>query len=70
MIDRQTTIAGLADPDRAYRMLIDAHRGLSDEQSAALNARLVLILVYQLGDDTMLGEAIALARRSMAAAGT
>ena len=29
------------DPDRAYRSLIEAHRGLSDEESAAFNTRLV-----------------------------
>jgi len=51
----------LPDPDRAYRMLIDAHRGLSDEASAALNARLVLILANQLGE-AVLSAAIALAR--------
>jgi len=52
----------LPDPDRAYRALIDAHRGLGDEESAALNTRLVLILANQLGDQALLEEAIALAR--------
>jgi hypothetical protein len=52
----------LLDPDRAYRALIDAHRGLGDEESAALNTRLVLILANQLGDQALLDEAIALAR--------
>ena len=51
------------DPDRAYRALIDAHRGLSDAESAALNTRLVLILANQIGDQTLLEEAILLARR-------
>ncbi|HSP24514.1 MAG TPA: DUF2783 domain-containing protein [Saliniramus sp.] len=51
----------LPDPDRAYRALIDAHRGLSDEESAALNTRLVLILANQIGDQALLEEAIALA---------
>jgi len=51
----------LPDPDRAYRALIDAHRGLDDEESAALNTRLVLILANQLGDQALLEEAIALA---------
>jgi hypothetical protein len=46
------------DPDAAYRLLIDAHRGLSDEESAALNARLVLILANQVGDIQVLGEAV------------
>jgi hypothetical protein len=54
------------DPDRAYRALLDAHRGLSDEESAALNSHLVLILANHIGDHTVLQEAIALAKKSMA----
>lgn len=53
------------DPDRAYRVLIEAHRGLSDEESAALNSSLVLILANHIGDQTVLQEALALATRSM-----
>jgi hypothetical protein len=56
------------DPDRAYRALIEAHRGLSDEDSAALNSRLVLILANHIGDYDVLREALALARWSMPAA--
>lgn len=52
----------LPDPDRAYRALIDAHRGLDEEASATLNTRLVLILANHIGDETVLEEAIALAR--------
>jgi hypothetical protein len=50
------------DPDIAYRALIEAHRGLSDEESAALNTRLVLILANQIGDLEILKQAIALAK--------
>ncbi|MFL4993578.1 MAG: DUF2783 domain-containing protein [Microvirga sp.] len=53
------------DPDRAYRALIEAHRGLSDEESAALNSSLVLILANHIGDQAVLQEAIALAKQSM-----
>ncbi|WP_349371078.1 DUF2783 domain-containing protein [Salinarimonas sp.] len=56
------TTSRLPDPDRAYRALIDAHRGLTDEESAALNTRLVLLLANQIGDETVLEEAIALAK--------
>jgi hypothetical protein len=59
----------LADPDRAYRALIDAHRGLSDEESAALNTRLVLVLANRLGDHALLEQAIALAKRAGAPVG-
>ena len=55
----------LADPDRTYRALIEAHRGLSDEDSAALNSRLVLILANHIGEHAVLQEAIALAKKSM-----
>jgi hypothetical protein len=50
------------DPDLAYRALIEAHRGLSDEESAVLNTRLVLILANQIGDLELLRDAIALAK--------
>jgi hypothetical protein len=61
------TSSRFADPDSAYRALIEAHRGLSDEQSAALNAALVLILANQLGDMAALEDALALARKSLTA---
>jgi len=56
------------DPDRAYRALIEAHRGLSDEDSAALNSRLVLILANHIGVHSVLQEAIVLAKQSMESA--
>ena len=56
------TSSRFADPDAAYRTLIDAHRGLSDVESAALNVRLVLLLANHIGDLDVLCEAIALAR--------
>jgi anthranilate phosphoribosyltransferase len=56
--------ARLADPDAAYRMLAEAHRDLDERDSAALNARLVLILANQIGDLPVLREAVALARQA------
>jgi hypothetical protein len=61
------TESRLADPDRSYRALIEAHRGLSDDDSAALNSRLVLILANHIGEHAVLQEAIALAKQSMGA---
>jgi hypothetical protein len=58
------TESRFVDPDRAYRMLIDAHRELSDEESAALNTRLLLILANHIGDDAALAEAIVLAKQA------
>ncbi len=59
------TTTRFPDPDRAYRALIEAHRGLSDAESAALNTRLVLILANHIGDLCVLEEAIALAKQTM-----
>lgn len=53
-----------ADPDAAFNALVDAHRGLDAEASAALNARLVLILANHVGDQQVLEQAIAAARRA------
>ncbi len=54
----------LPDPDAAYRALIEAHRGLSDEASAALNTRLVLVLANQLGSLEVLRAAIRAAKEA------
>jgi hypothetical protein len=53
--------------DDFYQSLIDLHRGLSDEQSAQVNAKLILILSNHIGDITVLREAMALARAGSAA---
>ena len=50
----------------AFRLLVEAHRGLSTEQSAALNARLVLLLANQIGDLDILAQALALAKDAQA----
>ncbi len=54
--------------DAFYDALIAAHHGLTDAQSELLNARLVLLLANHIGDLEVLREAIALARRRVAAA--
>ncbi|MBL8345244.1 MAG: DUF2783 domain-containing protein [Rubrivivax sp.] len=55
--------------DRFYEMLIEGHRGLSDEQSELMNARLVLLLANHVGDLRVLQEAIDLARGGAEKAG-
>lgn len=57
----------LTDPDGFYAALMEAHRGLDDGASRRLDARLVLLLANHIGDDAVLREAIALARRAGAA---
>ena len=49
--------------DDFYEALIDTHRDLSDEQSAVVNAKLVLLLSNHIGDLSVLKEAMAIARK-------
>ena len=49
--------------DEFYEALMAAHEGLSEDDSHALNAQLVLILANHIGDRRVLSEAIALAKR-------
>lgn len=51
--------------DDFYEALIESHRDLSDEQSALLNARLVLLLANHVGDLNVLREAMQLAREGV-----
>lgn len=55
--------------DRFYEMLIEGHRGLTDEQSELMNARLILLLANHVGDLRVLQEAIAVARGGVDKAG-
>ncbi len=48
--------------DDFYELLIEAHRGLDEAQSAKLNARLILLLANHIGDLSVLREAVKLAR--------
>lgn len=52
------TDPNIPDPDAFYEHLIAAHRDLDDEQSAALNSRLILLLANHIGDQSVLVEAI------------
>ncbi len=56
------TTPNLPDPDASYAALLGAHKGLSEAESAALNARLILILMNHLGHGEVLAQALALAR--------
>jgi hypothetical protein len=51
--------------DDVYEMILTAHEGLSDRDSAALNARLVLLLANHAGDPAVVEAAIAAARASL-----
>jgi Protein of unknown function (DUF2783) len=64
-----STSSNFVKPDDAFRMVVEAHRGLSDAQSADLDAALVLVLANHIGDLEVLREAIELAKRRLADAG-
>ena len=49
------------DADGFYEQLLDAHAGLSRDESEALNARLVLLLANQVGNAWALADCLATA---------
>ena len=51
--------------DDFYEALIETHRDLSDEQSALVNAKLVLVLSNHIGDIAVLREAMKIAREGV-----
>ena len=57
-----------AAPDDFYEALIETHRGLSAEQSALVNAKLILLLANHVGDLGVLRAAMARAREGVAPA--
>ncbi len=57
------TAPNIPDPDGFYERLIAAHRDLDDEQSAAINSRLILLLANHIGDNSVLIQAIEEAAR-------
>ena len=59
----------LTSPDDFYAALIELHRGLTDEQSELVNARLILLLANHVGDAEVLREAMRRAREGIEATG-
>ena len=55
----------LESPDDFYESLLDAHQGLTLDQSHALNARLVLLLANEVGRLDALRELLAAARAAL-----
>jgi hypothetical protein len=56
------TELNLQDADAFYERLLDAHEGLTPEQSQLLNARLILLLANQVGDAQVLADCVNAAR--------
>jgi hypothetical protein len=62
------TQLNMQDCDGFYEQLLDAHAGLTPEQSQLLNARLILLLANQVGDAQVLAECVNAAREMAAGA--
>ena len=54
----------ITDVDGFYEHLLDAHQGLSRDESEALNARLILLLATQIGDAALLRQCVDAAKPS------
>jgi predicted ArsR family transcriptional regulator len=52
-------------PDDFYEALVEAHHDLSDEQSQALNAALILLLANHVGELEVLRDALRRARKTV-----
>ena len=53
--------SNFSDADAFYAALADIHRDRTPEASEAINARLILLLANQVGDQVILEEALAIA---------
>ena len=62
----QRALHAFTPGDDFYEQLIHTHRGLSDEQSRLVNARLVLLLANHIGDLDVLQQALQAARVGVA----
>jgi hypothetical protein len=60
------TQPNIAAPDDFYEELIGLHRGLTDAQSALVNAKLILLLANHVGDPQVLRAAMDAAREGIA----
>ena len=53
-----TPQSNFEDADGFYERLLDAHVGLSREQSESLNARLVLVMAHAIGNSQALAQCL------------
>ena len=65
MMTTLNTEPNLGSPDDFYDALIGMHRGLTDVQSALVNAKLILLLANHIGDSGVLHAAMAAAREDI-----
>jgi len=63
------TAPNLPAPDDFYEALIALHRDLTEQQSALVNAKLILLLANHIGDPAVLAAAMDAARADVAPSG-
>jgi len=59
------TESNMTAPDDFYENLIALHRDLTEDESALVNAKLVLLLANHVGDAEVLTQAMAAAREGV-----
>ena len=64
-LGRLNTQPNIAAPDDFYQELVDMHRDLCEQQSALVNAKLILLLANHVGDPAILREAMRAAREDV-----
>lgn len=60
--DQLVTALNMTEHDDFYAELLSAHEIMSDEESQAFNARLILILANHIGNPAVLKQALSAAR--------
>ncbi len=61
-MSKLNTTPNIENPDGFYEELLKLHEGMSEADSHALNARLVLILANHIGERNVLSQAMKLAK--------
>lgn len=64
------TKPNVARPDDIYEALIAAQAGMSEAESLRFSARLILLLINQIGNDALVKDAIRAARARAQEAGS
>ncbi len=62
---RLRTSPGIADADDFYARLMELHRGLTQEQSNKINAKITLLLANHVGDAEVLDEVLGYVKNSL-----
>lgn len=58
------TAPNMTNPDDFYALLLEAHAGMSHDESSAFNAKLILLLANHIGNMSVLREAVQYASKT------